>query len=205
VKKNLKAWDLLLAHAEFAYNRALSRTTNESPFKVVYGQNPFGPLDLLPLHQEKMNVKASKRVKEIQKFHKKVQEQIEKANERYQNQANKHRKQALFKPGDLVWVHLRKERFPSKRKSKLLPRADGLFEVLEKINDNAYKIDLPGDYGVSRTFNVADLKPYFDDDHLENLRANSPQQGEDDAPKEALSEEQHHDHPLSQVFKKSRP
>ena len=29
VKKNLKAWDLLLPHAEFAYNRALSRTTNE--------------------------------------------------------------------------------------------------------------------------------------------------------------------------------
>ena len=120
-----------------------------------------------------MNVEANKRVKAIQELHKKVQEQIEKSNERYKSQANKHRKQALFKPGDLVWVHLRKERFPSKRKSKLLPRADGPFEVLEKINDNAYKIDLPGEYGVSCTFNVADLKPYFDDDHLENLRVNS--------------------------------
>jgi len=65
VKKNLKASDLLLGHAEFAYNRALSRTINESPFKVVYGHNPNGPLDRLPIHQEKMNVKASKRVKEI--------------------------------------------------------------------------------------------------------------------------------------------
>ena len=72
VKKNLKAWDLLLAHAEFAYNRAPSRTTNESPFKVVYGQNPLGPLDLLPIHQEKMNVEVSKRVREIQELHKKV-------------------------------------------------------------------------------------------------------------------------------------
>jgi len=61
----MKAWDLLLAHAEFAYNRAPSRTTNESPFKVVYGHNPLGPLDLLPIHQEKMNAEASKRVKEI--------------------------------------------------------------------------------------------------------------------------------------------
>ena len=54
------------------------------------------------------------------------------------------------------------------------------FEVLERINDNAYKVDLPGDYGVSATFNVADLQPYEEDDHLSNLRANSLQQGEYD-------------------------
>ena len=185
VKKNLKTWDLLLAHAEFAYNRSPSRTTNESPFKVVYGYNPLGPLDLSPLHQrEKASIDATERVKEVQELHKKIRAQIEKANERYQSQANKHRKQALFQPGDLVWIHLRKERFPSKRKSKLMPRAEGPFEVLEKINDNAYKIDLPGEYGVSSTFNVADLKPYLEDDHLENLRANSSQQGENDAPME---------------------
>jgi len=131
---------------------------------------------------ENINVESSKRVKEIQDLHKKVQKQIEKANERYQNQANKNRKQAIFKPTDLVWVHLRKGRFLSKRKSKLLPRAIGPFDVLEKINNIAYKIDLPGEYGVSCTFNVIDLKPHYDGDNLENLRANSLQQGEDDAP-----------------------
>ena len=52
------------------------------------------------------------------------------------------------------------------------------FEILERVNDNAYKVNLPGDYGVSATFNVADLQP--EDDHLSNLRANSFQQGEDD-------------------------
>jgi len=66
-----------------------------------------------------------------------------------------------------------------------MSRADGPFEVLEKVNDNAYKIDLPGEYDVSSTFNVADLKPYFDDDHRENLRENSLQQGEDDVPVES--------------------
>jgi len=68
---------------------------------------------------------------------------------------NKHRKKVLFELGDLVWIHLRKDRFPDKRKSKLLPRGDGPFRVLAKINDNAYKIDLPASYGVSTTFNVA--------------------------------------------------
>jgi hypothetical protein len=50
-----------------------------------------------------------------------------------------------------------KEQFPNNRKSKLQPRGDGLFQALERINDNAYKVDLPGEYGVSVTFNVVDL------------------------------------------------
>uniref|UniRef100_A0A2N9J6D7 Integrase catalytic domain-containing protein n=1 Tax=Fagus sylvatica TaxID=28930 RepID=A0A2N9J6D7_FAGSY len=62
--------------------------------------------------------------------------------------------------GDWVWVHMRKERFPAHRKTKLHPRGDGPFQILEKINDNAYKVDLPGEYKVSATFNVSDLSPF---------------------------------------------
>jgi len=95
------------------------------------------------------------------------------------NQANKRKKNVQYQPGDLVWIHLRKERFPGKRKSKLMPRSDGPFEILEKIGPNAYKVDLPGEYGVSATFNVADLSPYYDpSDDLPSLRSNSHQAGE---------------------------
>ena len=34
------------------------------------------------------------------------------------------------------------------------------FEVLERINDNAYKIDLPGDYGVMYNITVTHLGAY---------------------------------------------
>jgi hypothetical protein len=82
---------------------------------------------------------------------------------------DKGRKQLDFAHGDLVWLHLRKERFPDLRKSKLMPRADGPFKVLEMINENAYKLDLPADFGVSPTFNIADLKPYLgEEDELES-------------------------------------
>ena len=141
-------------------------------------------LDLSLIHQEKMHSEANERVKEIWELHKKVQNQIEKANDHYQNQANRHRMQALFQPGDLVWVHLRKERFSFKRKSKLMPKANGSFEVLKKINDNAYKADLPKNYDVLYTFNVIDLRPYFVDDKLENWRTNSFPKWEDDVPME---------------------
>jgi hypothetical protein len=73
---------------------------------------------------------------------------------------------------------LRKERFPDQRKSKLMPRGDGPFRFLAKINDNTYKIDLPTSYGVSNTFNVAALLPYTSEDTSESRT--TPFQGEED-------------------------
>ena len=74
---------------------------------------------------------------------------------------------------------MRKERFPEQRKSKLQPRGDGPFQVLDRINDNAYKVELPGEYNVSSTFNVSDL-PLFDADGESDLRTNPSQEGEND-------------------------
>jgi hypothetical protein len=91
---------------------------------------------------------------------------------------NKHRKKVLFEPGDVVWIHLRKERFPDQHKSKLLPRVDGPFHILAKIIDNAYKIDIPPSYDVSNTFNVADLLPVTSEDTSESRK--TPFQGDED-------------------------
>jgi len=40
VKKNIKGWDELLPHAEFAFNRAPSDATSLFPLQVMYGYNP---------------------------------------------------------------------------------------------------------------------------------------------------------------------
>ena len=55
---------------------------------------------------------------------------------------------------------MRKERFPAHRRTKLHPRRDGPFQILERINDNAYKVDFPGEYTVYATFNVFDFSPF---------------------------------------------
>jgi hypothetical protein len=61
-----------------------------------------------------------------------------------------------------------------------MPRAAGPFKILEKINDNAYKLELPPEFGVSPIFNISDLKPYLgEEDELES-RMTPIQQGEDD-------------------------
>jgi hypothetical protein len=49
---------------------------------------------------------------------------------------------------------------PAQRRTKLHPRGDGPFQILEKNNDNAYKVNLPSEYNVSITFNVSDLSPF---------------------------------------------
>ena len=43
----------------------------------------------------------------------------------------------------------------------MLPRGDGPFQVLERINNNAYKLDLLDKYNVSATFNVTDLSLFY--------------------------------------------
>ena len=61
-----------------------------------------------------------------------------------------------------------------------MPRGNGPFQVMAKINDNAYKIDLLGEYGLSPTFNVADLSLFDAGDDLVDLRANAFQEGGND-------------------------
>jgi hypothetical protein len=158
IQKNLKNWEDCLPFIEFAYNRSVHSTTDFSPFEIVYGFNPLTPLDLLPLPvNERTSLDGQKKAEMVKKLHESVRQHIEKKNEQYANKANKGRRQVIFEPGDWVWVHMRKERFPARRRSKLHPRGDGPFQVLERINDNAYKLDLPGEYNISATFNVSDL------------------------------------------------
>ena len=100
-------------------------------------------------------------------MHKEVRLKIEKNNAKYVEQANRRRKYVEFEVGELVWVHLRKDRFPLGKFGKFKPRVDGPFKIIEKIGENAYKLQLPDEYEISPMFNVKDLRAY----HGEDLRA----------------------------------
>ena len=57
-------------------------------------------------------MEASKDASYVKKIHEKTKEAIERRSKYYADWANKHRKKVIFEPEDLVWVHLRKDRFP---------------------------------------------------------------------------------------------
>jgi hypothetical protein len=105
---------------------------------------------------------------------------IEKMNEKYRIAASKDHTEVKLEPGDLVWLHLRKERFSELRKSKLMSHAAGPFKILAKINDNAYKLELPTEFKVSNNFNISDLRPYLGEEDEMSSRTMSMQEGEDD-------------------------
>jgi len=75
---------------------------------------------------------------------------------------------------------LKEGRFLSRRKSKLMTRADDPYKIVQRVGDNAYKRELLGDMNISTTFNVEDLTPYIEDEDEgnEDLREN-PLQGGD--------------------------
>ena len=148
-------------------------------------------------------MEASKRADFVRKIHEKTKELIEKKGKNNAARVNKKRKEMLFKPSDMVWVHFRKDRFPKLRKSKLLPRGAGPYKVLAKINDNAYAIDLPTDeFGVSNSCNVADLTPYDGEDLGASRSTPFEGRGDDeDIPTELLSPPLHDDQDVAVKLK----
>jgi len=96
----------------------------------------------------------------IKDLHHHIKLQIERKVGKYVELANKRLKALIFEPEDLVWLHLRKDRFPTQRKSKLMPRDDGPFQVIKKINYNAYELDMSDTYLGSHSFNTNYLTPF---------------------------------------------
>ena len=68
-----------------------------------------------------VSLDGNRKARVVKTLHESVRQHIEKRNRVYAIKANKGRKHVIFQLGDWVWVHLRKERFPAHRKSKLQP------------------------------------------------------------------------------------
>jgi hypothetical protein len=93
---------------------------------------PRAPIDLMSLSSsEKLNFEAKQRAELMLKLHKTTKQNIELLNAKYKIVGDKGRRQVDFERRNLVWLHLRKKWFPDLRKSKLMPRADGMFRVRE--------------------------------------------------------------------------
>lgn len=92
IKKNIQHWKSLLPYVEFSNNKSVNRTIIKSPFEVVFGKNPLGPLDLHPLvSSQSVSSVDTERVKQLKTLHEKIKAQLEKQMKKYKCQADKHK------------------------------------------------------------------------------------------------------------------
>lgn len=140
---------------------------------MVYGVILRGPEDLLIApDRTRFHGRACDAVEEFASIHQQVRDNLEAATSKYKAAVDVHRREVQFKVGDLVWVVLTKERFPTSTYNKLKPRKVGPLEVLEKINNNAYRLKLPPHMHTADVFNVKHLVPFeAEDTGFSNIEA----------------------------------
>uniref|UniRef100_A0A2N9G5N1 Uncharacterized protein n=1 Tax=Fagus sylvatica TaxID=28930 RepID=A0A2N9G5N1_FAGSY len=108
---------------------------DENPFHRVHSHSSSGSTPPHPRLLRNLQLGFDMKVDVPELAPLPIRERILKQNEKYSKQANKYRKPVAFKEGDLVWIHLRKEQFPSNRSFKLMPRADDLSPYYEDQED----------------------------------------------------------------------
>ncbi|XP_021814710.1 receptor expression-enhancing protein 3-like isoform X1 [Prunus avium] len=139
--------------------KAVSLENKEkTPFEGAYGLEPQNVLDLVPLPEEmKMSDDGEGLADQVKRVHEEVRAVIKDSNESSAAAANQHRRVKDFEEGDMVLVHLKKERFPKGTYHKLKSKMFGPYKVLKKMSSIAYMIELPPDLQISPYFNVSDL------------------------------------------------
>ena len=149
-------WSSFLSFAEFALNNLVSSSTGVSPFFANYGFNPR--MDDFSLKESKVQ-KLSDWLTDIKSIHVSVGLALHEASGRMKYYADSKRREVVFKVGNLVWLST--SNLKSTRPSKKLDyRRIGPFEIVEKINDAAYKLKLPQSMRIHPVFHVSLLTAF---------------------------------------------
>jgi hypothetical protein len=159
-----KQWDVYLHILQHSYNRATHSSMGFSPFEVCLGFQPLAPtefpINLTPsgsTQHPKDQQTTQHFIQNLAQCHKQVTESLQAAQECAKQCHDKHRTTLHFQPGDKVWLQMDKQCFKG-RHHKLHPLRYGPYTVLDRIGENAYRLDLPPHLGIHDVLNVNNLK-----------------------------------------------
>jgi transposase InsO family protein len=135
-------WDEMINNCLFVYRMTVSRSLNASPFSLLYGRQPVLPNDLkygVVLQEEKdSDCFRLEQLKTLKKSYAKLLETKSLNQQKYKDYYDKHHKPVDFKVGDMVMLH--RPTTVRGLSTKLLPKWEGPYNVIEEINPVTFKI-----------------------------------------------------------------
>ncbi|GMF45018.1 unnamed protein product [Phytophthora fragariaefolia] len=160
-------WDLYLPRVLFAYRTAYHEALGDSPFFSLYGRDPVLPLDVAFL-----NVGTKWKRNEVAQYRRRlyrsmrdsrhlVERQLLNAQDRHERRLEG-QVPVMYEVGDPVWVvQAFRARRGEVRTKKLTHSWHGPYRVVAKVNENAYRIDIPTHPSKTVTVNVNRMKKYW--------------------------------------------
>lgn len=142
----------------------MNRTTELSPFQIVYGTHPRGIIELRDVNNiDRRSAQVDDFADIMKDIHQQIRDKLIRTSTKYKQAADLKRRDVQFTVGDLVMIHLNKERIPKEKYTKLHMKKIGPFKILKQCGNNAYKIDLPPKVGLSPIFNFSNIYAYKGD------------------------------------------
>lgn len=162
-----RTWTRFLDWAEYWYNTSYHTSAGMTPFEIVYGRLPPS-IPRYILDSSKNDV-VDRDIRQRDAILQQLRYNLERAQNRMKNIADKHRTDMEFKVGDLVWVRLQPYKQGSAKggpSNKLSRRFYGPFPILERLGSVAYQLQLPSVTKIHPVFHVSLLKKFMGDPSL---------------------------------------